>query len=759
MKRMVFATIALGLFAASTVVGAAALPHAVRAEETDAGNHTLYLETFDSMEEDAAVGTNFTAKNGAIVSGEGENVFSQFVFPAIGYTYDWKVSMDITFPEVSAPGFIGLNVNGLEDGITYEFTIGKETGTNATNYIKKTGDIVVANASDGGQGGNPVIEAGKSYRYMIVKDGDTFTTSVDGKTTVSATIAGTDRVVTDMNVYAFALSGVQVDNITVEKSALSYDLTLGDVMFRENFDSYEAEEAVQNNLTATADGRVVAGVGFAQYVASGATFPDDWLLTAETTMPAERDGFFGFNIVGMRPNTTYEFTVQKTPTGGYALIKDGTSELYHSNNYGTNPVFANDMTYEIGLLKVGKVFTIMVDGRTVASLEIAEVETNPTEFNFYTYNLDGVIIDDLKLTQVMPSSLVESVTLTSDKPSISTMQSASIRASVLPSTAKIESIAWKVDGEVVDGSGTTLAFSSQEVGEHTIVCTVNGVDSVPLTIQVTEPSEEEKNSLFYENFDALSDGSQWGSFTVQGGAAHTNASYNRYDIVFDYVRDFEVTFDVTWNADITIDSYVGFVAQGLTETANEVEFNFHRAPAAQDPEDEDAPVSNVVVKYNGTERYFSNDPEKGGRLDSITFETGMTYTYRFVRYNDQFEIYVNDQLAVKYYMKDANSDPTVPTGMFLYTFNESAVPVTIDNFIIRTAEEITDRVEPPVVEVTSAYVTASSVIIDVGASTTLTAQATPFDATVTSYQWYMNGTAIEGATERNYAFTATEAGE
>lgn len=42
MKRMMFATIALGLFAASTVVGAAALPHAVRAEETDAGNRTLY---------------------------------------------------------------------------------------------------------------------------------------------------------------------------------------------------------------------------------------------------------------------------------------------------------------------------------------------------------------------------------------------------------------------------------------------------------------------------------------------------------------------------------------------------------------------------------------------------------------------------------------------------------------------------------------------------------------------------------------------
>ena len=73
------------------------------------------------------------------------------------------------------------------------------------------------------------------------------------------------------------------------------------------------------------------------------------------------------------------------------------------------------------------------------------------------------------------------------------MQSAAIRASVLLSTAKIESIEWKMDGEVAEGSGTTLAFSSQSVGEHTVVCTVNGVDSAPLTIQVTEPSTAAAN--------------------------------------------------------------------------------------------------------------------------------------------------------------------------------------------------------------------------------------------------------------------------
>lgn len=754
MKRTMIAAVALGLFTASTIAGTAALPRTVRAEEGDAGNRTLYEQSFDGVEENTAVGTGFTVRGGAIESTE---AFSQYPLSDVSYSYDWKVSMDVTFLEVSNTGFLGLNVNGLEDGITYEFTIGKETGSNATNYIKKTGEIVIANASDEGQGGNPVIAAGTTYRYAIQKDGYTFTASVDGKTTVSATIEGTDKTVTDMNVYTFNLIGVKIDDIIVEKSALSYDLTLGEVKFTENFDSYEAEETVQNNLTATADGRVVAGAGFAQYIASGATFTDDWLLTAELTMPAERDGYFGFNIIGMRPDMPYEFTVQKTPTGGYALIKDGTgAQLYHSNDHGTNPVFVNGLTYEIGLLKVGKMFTIMVDGRTVGALEIGEIETNPTEFNFYTFNLDGVMIDDLTLTEVLPSTSVESVTLTSDKPSISTMQSATIRAEVLPATAKIESVEWKVDDEVVENSGTTFAFSSQDVGEHTIVCTVNGVASAPLTVNVTEPSEDEKNSLFYENFDALPDGTQWGSFTVQNGAAHTNKDYNRYDVVFDFERDFEVTFDVTWNDDITIDSYVGFVVQGLTETATEVEFNFHRAPVSAE---EGAPVSNVVVKYNGTERYFSNDPEKGGRLDSLTFETGTTYAYRFVRYNDQFEIYVNDQLAVKYYMKDANSDPTVPTGMFLYTYNESAVPVTIDNFVIRAAEEITDRVEPPVVEVTSAYVTASSVIIGAGESTTLTAQATPFDATVTSYQWYLDGTAISGATEKNYVFTAEEEGE
>lgn len=302
-------------------------------------------------------------------------------------------------------------------------------------------------------------------------------------------------------------------------------------------------------------------------------------------------------------------------------------------------------------------------------------------------------------------------------------------------------------------------FSSQTVGSHTIVCTVNGVDSAPVTVEVTEASDEEKNSLYYETFDATPDGTKWGSFDIRGGAAYTNANYNRYDFAYSFVRDFDVSFDVTWKEDISIDSYVGLTVTGLTETANEVEFNIHNAPETVPEEGEEPNVDNLIVKYNGTERWFSNDPEKAGRLDSLTIETGKTYTYRLIRYDDQFELYIDGMLAIKYYIKDSNSDPLVPAGMFLYTYNDNAAEVAIDNVIVRTAEEITDRVEPPVVEVTGAYVTASSVAIRTGESTTLTVQSTPFDATVTSYAWYINDVLVEGATEKSYTFTAEEAGE
>ena len=46
-----------------------------------------------------------------------------------------------------------------------------------------------------------------------------------------------------------------------------------------------------------------------------------------------------------------------------------------------------------------------------------------------------------------------------------------------------------------------------------------------------------------------------------------------------------------------------------------------------------------------------------------------------------------------------------------------------------------------------------------GESRTLTVQSTPFDATVTTYAWYINDVRVEGATEKSYTFTAEEAGE
>ena len=309
----------------------------------------------------------------------------------------------------------------------------------------------------------------------------------------------------------------------------------------------------------------------------------------------------------------------------------------------------------------------MVDGRMVAEIELSEIQTDATEFNFYTFNLDGVLVDNLKLQEVLPSTQIDSVTLSVSRPSISTMQSAEIKASVLPATAKIETVEWKVDGVTQEGAEeTTFMFSSQTVGSHTIVCTVNGVDSAPVTVEVTEASDEEKNSLYYETFDATPDGTKWGSFDIRGGAAYTNANYNRYDFAYSFVRDFDVSFDVTWKEDISIDSYVGLTVTGLTETANEVEFNIHNAPETV-PEEGEAPnVDNLIVKYNGTERWFSNDPEKAGRLDSLTIETGKTYTYHLIRYDDQFELYIDGMLAIKYYIKDSNSDPLVPAGMFLY---------------------------------------------------------------------------------------------
>lgn len=708
----------------------------------NAGNYQLYRQDFQTTDEGEKVGVSFEAREGSIYS---TDVFSQYEFSEVNYTPDWKISFDVTLPQIAeGSGFLGVNVFGLAEDVTYEFTLEETAASGAYMFIKGEGGAVVAHS--GNQGNNPSYTAGTTYRVEIGKDGTVYTLKFNGEEVLSARLENTDRTATAMNLYTYNMVGVSLDNIVVEKSTLTPDLTQGDMIYTENFSSLEANEVVENNFTATDDGRILAGEGFAQYILPEISCGEDWLFSFEATFPGERDGFIGLNVLGMAASD-YEFTVQKTPGTCYALIKENPSgtTFYHSNDHGTNPVLVNELTYSIAVLKVGNMFSVLVDGRTVAICEISGELAEVTAMNLYTFNLAGVKVDNLELRKVLPSSLVTSVTLSSDKQSISTMQSAQILANVLPTTAKLETVDWYISGVKAEGSnGTAFRFSSQTVGTYEIVCSVNGVESAPITVQVTEPSEEEKNSLVYENFESMGNGSKWGSFDVVDGKAVTNSAYNRYDFDYAFVRDFEISFDVVWNDTPASDSYVGIDIFGLATTANEVEFNFHNA-------EED----NLVVKYNGNERWYSNDTDKAGMLETLEFVTGETYTYKFVRYDDQFEFYVNDLLAIKYYI----SDPTVPTGMFLYTYNGEGVSLSIDNVMIKAAREITNRVEPPVVDVESAYITASSITIAEGESTSLTVQCTPFDATVTSYTWYLNDTLIEGATQKTYVFTPSEAGE
>ena len=596
-----------------------------------------------------------------------------------------------------------------------------------------------------------IISGYKWYVDNAVVDGE------EGSTfTYTATTAGSHYIKCEVD-------GVTSNTIAI-KAKSDVDVDKGEILYTEGFNGKTEGEAVGENFTATADGKIVAGAGFAQYNAGELDFTNDWILSADVNFPADKDGFFGFNINGLQANKTYEFSVQKTPAGGYSTIKinPDNQTLYHSNDHGTNPALLNNLTYTVSLLKVGKTFTVYVDGVMCATLTIEEVTGSGSNFNIYTFNLDGVKIDNLTVQEVRATTTIDSVTIISDKSTISTMQKAKLSVKVLPSTALIESIVWKVDDiPVADEVGTEFTFGSETAGSYRITCTVNGVESDEIIITVNEASEEEKDALYYESFDS---GSKWGSFDVRDGAAHTVAGspYHRYDYTtFNMVRDFDVTFKVTFNGEIANDAYVGFVAKGLTNSTGEVEFNIHRAPTivSVGGTEEVVNVSNLVIKVNGVEKYFSNDSEKGGRLDSLTLETGRTYTYRLVRYNDQFEMYIDDTLAIKYYLKDAASEPNIPEYMFFYTFNADGTSITIDDMKIKPAQPITDRVEPPVVEVESAYVTASSISIKKGESSTLTVQSSPFDATVTSYAWYVNDTLIEGATEKSYVFTATEAGE
>lgn len=553
-------------------------------------------------------------------------------------------------------------------------------------------------------------------------------------------------------------------------------LNYGRTLYSEDFSQLETAGGLP-----VKDGKVVASsdiTGKQNYDLPIKEFTGDFELSVEVNFPAAADSFFGMNIHGMTRgettgNNTFECTVHAYDTPD-AFVNDWANDktLYLYSGAGGAKLVRGE-TAKIVMRRVGLRFTIIVNDVIAVDGNLPEAAVlTPTGMNMFVSGApEGMTIDNIVIKEIAASTEISSLTVTSNKESISTMQSATLTAAYTPDSAKADSYKWYVGGVLQEGkTSATFQFSSKTVGSYAIKCAVNDVMSEEVTVTVTEATDDEKNALYYEDFNAYPDNTfiaekpPYNFKVVDGALVSNGAAYTRYDMKFDYVQNFDASVDVIFTDAAAAGAYAGITVSGLDEPGREAEFNLHRMPApAPAPEpapatvaegDEPAPVvtDHAVIKYNGNEKYFSYDADKGGVLPEFAgFEANTPYRLRVVRYDDQFEVYIGEALAIKSYLLD----PAVPTNMFIFSIGGN---VTFDNLVVRAAQEITDRVEPPKVDATSAYVTVSNISPKVGEKITLNVGCIPFDATPETFQWYVNDTLIEGATAATYEFTPSEAG-
>ncbi|WP_264230130.1 hypothetical protein [Acholeplasma laidlawii] len=715
-----------------------------------------YQENFDyAVIENFDEYTNVAIENGQLVS---LDKFSNFKLP-LKYESpeDWMIQMDLTFSSiedkvVEGPSFFGINVFDAVTGVTYEFTIELTADGNSYVLIKGlNGDVI---SHTGSNGFNPLVKADESLNFRVQKFDNRIKVFVDNVEYLSIMNEAFSRP-SGYQIYTFSEYKMRVDNILVESSDI---MPIDDELFTLDFESLSENDlwTPSNPETAFvitndkwAESVSVLSQGFPSFDES--LFKSNWKISYDIIYPENVVGYFGINIHGI-DSSLYELTVQKTEgNNGYVLVKKNGEEFAHSNGSGgvKNPtMYVNDRNH-IDIYMTNGDLEIFVNGQLTVRTFISDAKA-PSNIDFYSYDAFGMKFGNFKYSMNDYDLPLTSVSIQSSKYKISTLQSTIISSKLNPSSANINSIEWYInDALVEDQTGRSLTFGSQTPGSYTVKAIIDGIESNVVTIEVTEPSDLELNSIYYENFDSMTDGSTFGGFVIRNGKAFSNhQTYGNKMFDFAFVKNWEFSYDITFYGESEHPTYIGLNILGLVEP-NSREFELNLKKDKTDSEGEDL----VVIKDTGVETLF-NHSETYGRMPELNIVNGETYNYRIVRWEDQLEIWVNDELAIKTYY----SNPAIATRLFLYWYNGGGANLEVDNLIYRESEEIEDKILPPHVNVESAYITSNKVKAKTGEEVILTLMTEPSFATPIDIQWYVNDELIEGATTKNYSFNTDKPG-
>ena len=728
-------------------------------ENTAAKSYTTqYVQDFEEV---SSWGT-FTVENGVAKSNQDFNTSENLPLLAAG-TASFVLEYDVKYPEGANNAFVGVNMHGLlNPGQAIELTFQKNDHNPWDDFtLVKNNGAEYAHSNGAGGKQNPSVNYNEFIHISVVKIGSVIQFYVNDVLTLESIMDGTTSYEAfNFYTYAGGLTGIEIDNIVLRE----YNPDYREALWTEDFTEY-TEDAL---LGSAADGfRVVAerdlAISETVFSTSGAltipaeAFMENMTVEFDAYFPETvTDGYMGVYLGGIGEGE-YEFTIQKTAGTDYALVKGPTGNtLVHSNDHASNPVLKYNELNHIAIQKYGSNFSIVVNGTQVCDIDVANAG-NISSVRFYTYNAIDAGFTNISTYEYKAAVVVEGIQLSSDKTSLSTKQYATLTATLSPAGAKTLEYAWYVNDQLVEGERTkTYKFVPTAEGTYTVKVVAEGVTSNEVTLTVNAPSQEELNSIYYENFDSMANGSQYGSFVVEDGSIKSNSAYNNVFITdnFTAVESWEYAMDITFVNVGAGGAYAGLTVRHLDEAGSEVEFNLKKVLAGAVDGEGNPLKDQVIIKWAGAEKYY-NDHELYGKNPEFGMELGQTYRLKVVKWQDQLEIYVNDVLQIKTYIPNAST----VTEMFVYVYDGEGANIKFDNIVYKEASEITDLVLPPQVEVTSAYISTNKVIAEAGTEVTLTANCYPFNATPKTFQWYVNGQLIEGATEQEYVFKTDVAGE
>ena len=724
-----------------------------------------YTTQYEQDFEDITSWGSYTIENGVAISNGDYNESGALPLSSAP-TASFVIEYDVKFPATTQDGYVGLHLNGLKaNDQVVEVTFEKIADNGGFTLIKNNGEFI--SHSNGGEGcvANPVVEAGAVAHVKIVKIGSTIQMYVNDVLSIEKVLEGT-RSYRTVNFYTYAggITGIEVDNLSIREYNPNPTVER-EPLWMEDFTGY-TEDAL---LGSQADGfKVIAeqdmAISETTFSSSGylaipeEAFKSNMSIEFDAYFPeVVADGYMGVYVGGIVAGE-YEFTIQKTNSGiDYALIKgaDGAT-LEHTGATGKNPVLNYNELNHVAIQKYGDTISLVVNGKVCIELYVENAGDIST-VRFYSYNAIEGGFTNIAIYDYEEIPQVSAVEVVADKTAISTKQFSTLSATLLPEGAKTLEYAWYVNDELVEGATKkNYKFVPEAEGTYVVKAVVDGVTSNEVTITVTAPSQEELNSIYFDNFDAIANDSSVGSFVVQDGKLTTNTNYHEYKIsdYFTIPESWEFSMDVIFDGVHDHGAYAGLKVGNIEENAYEVEFNLHKVPIGCVDEDGNLKDDLVISKWAGTEKYFNN-LEPYGKNPKFNMELGQVYTLRVVKWQDQLEVYVNGVLQIKTYI----SNPTDVSYLTIFVYDGFGSEIRIDNVMVKDAEEITDKVLPPVIEVTSAYVSTNKVIAEAGTEVTLTANCYPFNATPSTFQWYVNGELIEGATEKDYVFKTDVAGE